>query len=556
MRGQNNLRRKTKEKAKGNQENHPPASEENATETNENNEVEIEDNQNNQTEGVKERKERKRDSTRQYTFSLRGQTLTVCAYFFLKTLDIDEKRVRNALKSTTDVGTYSEAKTGKHNNQKKVDDREKSVIEHISKFKTVESHYVRKSAKCQYLPKELTVREMHRMYVEDHDGLDKVENYNFYLRVFTTRFNLKFHKNKKDKCNSCESFKNTPEDIRTEEQIDKNDKHLDEKENARLYKARMKEEGKKSNVIAAAFDLEKVLLCPHGQTSSFYYSKRLKVHNFTITDIASMVTHCFVWHEGEAQKGSSEIATCLQTYTRWVKSQDVDILSLFSDRCGGQNSNRMVVIALHEAFLKHGFQRLEMNFLVTGHSQNENDTAHSLIESKTRMRTLYTPTEWRTAIQMSFKLGSSHVHPIQTGQVIDFKDKCSYPEYTAVLSDSTTENDELFKNKKDGKVYWSQIMQYYFDKSDPDKMFFKYDYSAPSFKFTTIHKKVPTRKTSGEAVFKKRAHLYQAPPGIEKDKKIALLKLCNENLIPEVNWPFFQDLTVQNSVVESESDES
>lgn len=96
VRGQNNLRRKTKEKAKGNQENHPPASEENATETNENNEVEIEDNQNNQTEGVKERKERKRDSTRQYTFSLRGQTLTVCAYFFLKTLDIDEKRVRNA----------------------------------------------------------------------------------------------------------------------------------------------------------------------------------------------------------------------------------------------------------------------------------------------------------------------------------------------------------------------------------------------------------------------------------------------------------------------------
>ena len=43
-----------------------------------------------------------------------------------------------------------------------------------------------------------------------------------------------------------------------------------------------------------------------------------------------------------------------------------------------------------------------MNFLVTGHSQSENDNAHSLVEMKTKLRTLYTPAEWKTAIQMSF----------------------------------------------------------------------------------------------------------------------------------------------------------
>lgn len=55
----------------------------------------------------------------------------------------------------------------------------------------------------------------------------------------------------------------------------------------------------------------------------------------------------------------------------------------------------------------------------------------------------------------------------------DFKDKGSFPEYHAIFTDSTSVNDEKFKNKKDGKV-----MQYHFIKSDPGKLFFKYHYSA------------------------------------------------------------------------------
>ena len=42
------------------------------------------------------------------------------------------------------------------------------------------------------------------MYVEDHDG--KVENDN-YLKVFNEKFNLKFHKNKKDNATSVRGLK-------------------------------------------------------------------------------------------------------------------------------------------------------------------------------------------------------------------------------------------------------------------------------------------------------------------------------------------------------------
>ena len=200
----------------------------------------------------------------------------------------------------------------------------------------------------------------------------------------------------------------------------------------------------------------------------------------------------------------------------------------------------MVIIALHEMFVKLKFKRVEMNFLVTGHSQNENDNAHSQIEQKTKLRTLYTPDEWAAGIKMSFKPDKVVVSRLQSDEVIDFKDKNSFPEYTALLNDSATENDESFANKKDGKIFWSKIMQYHFVKSDPDKLFFKYTYSAPDYKYTTIYKKITTR-----TAVKKREKLYPEPQGIDQSKKTALLKLCHENLIPPAYWKFFEDLKVK-----------
>jgi len=341
-------------------------------------------------------KPRCRQMTRQYQLTSNRERKTVCQKFFLSTLSIDERRIRQLLDTLSATGTVELDKRGKHNNHFTKAEEEAAVVAHISKFKTVDSHYVRKTAKAQYLPQQLTVKEMHRMYVEEHDGNGKVEDYKFYHRIFTERFNLKFQKNKKDQCDKCEGFKNTPDDKKTPEMIAEHDMHIDEKASARDLKAEMKLQGKDDGVVSSAFDLEKVLLAPHGQTSSFYYSKRLKIHNFTITDITSMETHCYVWHEGEAAKGSSEVATCLQQFLQQTQETNVN---LFSDRCGGQNSNRMVIIAIHDVFYRSQLEELTMNFLVTGHSQNENDTAHSNIEQAVRKRTLYTPDQWKTAIQ-------------------------------------------------------------------------------------------------------------------------------------------------------------
>ena len=75
------------------------------------------------------------------------------------------------------------------------EEAEIKVDEHIKMFEVVESHYVRKTDRHEYLPFELSVDDMHRMY-EKWYVMKKYqkEDYKFYHRIFTEKFDLKFQK--------------------------------------------------------------------------------------------------------------------------------------------------------------------------------------------------------------------------------------------------------------------------------------------------------------------------------------------------------------------------
>lgn len=252
-------------------------------------------------------KRRVKEHSRSYqlTHPTTKETISVCQKFFLNTLSIDEKRVKTALAKKSVTGSIEPDMRGKHENHATSEIRQERVMEHIELFKVVESHYVRKDTKYQYLPDDLNITRMHQMYVQWCEEKNFVaENYAFYKRVFNEHFDLKFQKPKKDQCDKCTTYKNTPVEARSDEAIAEQEHHISEKKLAREHKEKMKQEACKSKTtLTAAFDLEKVLLAPHGQTSSFYYSRRLKNHNFTITDISNMETYCYLWSEEEASKG-------------------------------------------------------------------------------------------------------------------------------------------------------------------------------------------------------------------------------------------------------------
>ena len=73
------------------------------------------------------------------------------------------------------------------------------------------------------------------------------------------------------------------------------------------------------------------------------------------------------------------MVTCVLKFLSKAHSSGIRKVHLFCDCCSRQNSNRMVYIMLAIALDIFDFDEINLCFLVTGHSQNENDTAQSLI---------------------------------------------------------------------------------------------------------------------------------------------------------------------------------
>ncbi|GFR82956.1 tRNA uridine 5-carboxymethylaminomethyl modification enzyme MnmG [Elysia marginata] len=103
-----------------------------------------------------------------------------------------------------------------------------------------------------------------------------------YRRIFDTEFNLGFHWPKKDQCETCISYAFNKDSLTEEDKL-KYEKHIQNKNTARDIKNEVKADKSPHNT-SCAFDLQQILLCPHGQSSSYFYKKRLGVYDLTIYD--------------------------------------------------------------------------------------------------------------------------------------------------------------------------------------------------------------------------------------------------------------------------------
>ena len=130
-----------------------------------------------------------------------------------------------------------------------------------------------------------------------------------------------------------------------------------------------------------------------GPRSSFYYSCQLANHNFTVTELESMLAHCFFWSEKECQKGSYKVASSLERFLSKKNEVGLNKFHFFSDRCSGQNNNRMIFVMLNATLHDLNLESVRLTYLISGHSQSENDTAHSVIENMANGKIVYTTLE-------------------------------------------------------------------------------------------------------------------------------------------------------------------
>ncbi|KAF9424552.1 hypothetical protein HW555_000363 [Spodoptera exigua] len=168
------------------------------------------------------------------------ETQQVCLKMFCGTLAITDQIIRTAHSKLDSCGITSSDNRGKHlNHPKKIDDEMiRSVCDHVKSFQPVESHYTRKNTNWPELSKYNNTAETERQYrtiVNDH-------------------MNIAFFIPKKDLCDKCHAFSN--EVSPTEEQVLAHNKHILNKEPARKYKAKDKEEAIQNSILfVAAVDI-------------------------------------------------------------------------------------------------------------------------------------------------------------------------------------------------------------------------------------------------------------------------------------------------------------
>lgn len=133
----------------------------------------------------------------------------------------------------------------------------------------------------------------------------------------------------------------------------------------------------------------------------FYYKSKLNSYNLTISELNLSNVECFFWHEGEGNRGAIEIGSCVYKFLQGIadmKNDDDLEVMLYSDNCCGQQKNSFVFGMYMYANQILKIKSITHKFLIKGHTQNEGDNVHSVIEKKVKSilksGPIYTPPEY------------------------------------------------------------------------------------------------------------------------------------------------------------------
>nr|CAH7712435.1 unnamed protein product [Callosobruchus chinensis] len=333
-----------------------------------------------------------------------------------------------------------------------------------------------------YLEEGLSIQKMYRLYTEYYSNgknIEKLASSRQYRDIFNTEFNISFFKPKKDQRDVCSVFN-----------------LADETEKATL---RENYERHIANKLLASIEY----------------------------DIGKNEGYCYVWHEQIAKRGSNEIASCLWKFLENQKNKGIKTVILYSDNCGGQNRNHIIFSMFAYAAVQ--FQLvITHRFLEKGHTRNEGDSMHAVIENaKKRQSVLYVPEQWITLIRMAKTTGKVYdVTEMSQDDFLDFK------------SLANTENWKTDIEK--GMIKLSRVKEISTSYNTPSTTFFKYDLSSESQRCDL------KKARRGRPPIIDKLLLKCFLP-IAKKKLTGLLWLCDTSKIPPMYHGFYRNLNTDTT---------
>ncbi|XP_008185188.1 uncharacterized protein LOC100161732 isoform X2 [Acyrthosiphon pisum] len=358
----------------------------------------------------------------------------VCKTMFQNTLGLNEWMVKNWLDSSNQVGELSIKKnkiTGsvemavdehsmKQNDRAQKEPTKHTLEEHQDEISPQRSISMRHDHLNSWfdslakMPSHYCRQKTNKIYLEG-PFISKINVYSAYLQkcvedsvenplsrsifsIIMEKRNLSIFQPRKymiyqDICDKCSSYGvNQVSDDDYQEHMKQKDRAQEE-----LTKDTLDAQEYKKNVFT--MNLQVVKLCPVLNSSALYYSSKLKVHNFTVYNLAPEHQCSSYWlDESEGMLESSVFTSliikhltlnCIKEST----TQNNNDIILYSNGCGYQNRN----VVLSNALLKFAIQNnivIEQKFLVEGHTQLPCDSVHSAIESVLKNKEIYLPSDY------------------------------------------------------------------------------------------------------------------------------------------------------------------
>lgn len=338
-----------------------------------------------------------------YKVRTTGKEEALCHTAFLSLHGISRGRLRRIQDSIRVSCLPPCDARGKHGNRpSKTPNEILNLIRlHIKSFRGRQSHYSRRdNPEKIYLPEELTVRKMHKLFLNE---VKVNASYLVYYQVFKNEFNISFGMPRTDTCAKCDELTlkiNSTVDIETKQKlIQEKDLHLRKAEKFRQIKNHYKLEARAGKCMAISFDFQQNLPLPHIRTSDVFYKSQLWYYVFGIHDLADDSASMYVYTEDVAKKGANDVTSMILHY---LNNKDLrhSHLVIFSDGCSGQNKNHIMVY--FQYMLVHSlklFKKVTHVFPIRGHSFLPNDQDFALIEKKKRRNSPEVPEDWDALIQ-------------------------------------------------------------------------------------------------------------------------------------------------------------
>lgn len=339
------------------------------------------------------------------------QRIPVCQKAFLDTLRLSRNRVIGVVYRFFKSGEMPKETRGGDRKLNLYQAKKKSVVEFIKKFKVIEGHYCRSKTSCRvYLNSDLNIKKMWKLYDREitDEALKVKESYFRY--IFRYNFNIGFGTPRTDECSICNSLNE-----RIKHSTNAADK-LNCMTELRVHKLKAKAfylclKESRDDLMTVSFDCQKNQVLPRVQDQSAYYSRQIYKYNLTIVvgHSKSKLTkdNVFVYHWEENQCNKSPNEICSAVYDRLCNlhiPQNVKVLRLASDGCGGQNKNYFMMGMLGKWLLDKcpkNVKYIEYLFPMVGHSFLPSDRVFGLIEKEIKKHnTIITPEEYTEIFSM------------------------------------------------------------------------------------------------------------------------------------------------------------